>query len=69
MSKLYYEVIVEQKQDKSYTNNNGELVKFDLTHEIVGKFKSFEDVDGFVHTIMNCFEDVTVKINIKKEEQ
>lgn len=69
MNEIYYEVTVEQEKDKSYVNENGERIEYNVTDEIVGKFKNFEDVDGFVYTIMKHFENVTVSINIKKEEQ
>lgn len=69
MNGIYYEVTVEQEKDKSYVNENGERIQYNVTDEIVGKFKYFEDVDGFVYTVMNHFENVTVNINIKKEEK
>ena len=69
MNGIYYEVTVEQEKNKSYVNENGERIQYNVTDEIVGRFKNFEDVDGFVYTIMNHFENVTVNINIKKEEQ
>ena len=69
MNGIYYEVKVEQEKDKSYVNENGERIEYNVINEIVGRFKNFEDVDGFVYTIMNHFENVTVNINIKKEEQ
>lgn len=69
MSKIQYQVEVVQVTHKACNNSEGEEVKYDFTESIIGRFTNFEDVDGFVHTIMNCFDNASVSITIVKEEQ
>lgn len=60
-----FEVIVNQKRERNYFDENGKKVEYTTDEDLCGVFENWEDVVTFSNLVMSNFKNATVSINIK----
>ena len=61
--------VVQTEHRKFFDDEKQQMVEYDATEEIKGKFDCWEDLERFADIVIKCFPNAVVEIHIDREAE